>query len=302
MNQKDIKLLWGRAASRCSICQIELSQDASATNASFLLGEQAHIVGETENSPRGESLLELTERNSYHNLILLCPNHHTEVDKSVPDWPVERLYLTKSRHELWVNESLGQPRDARTEANGLAVASVIDAAVDGCNFANWNNWVGSAYGYSAWRHADGFDFFGFRTKVATTIWADEFDELRRASFTLSIQLLQYDNSFMEYADVRDDIYVADKFYKRRGEFNPNYHQDVEIYLAWVDEFSSLLIESTKAANWFSDVVRRDVNPMFFVEYGKFRVYQGLGTDFKTHLVIPQFTQEERNSLPESLLS
>lgn len=300
ISQKDIKLLWGRAANRCAICRVELSQDASAKNASFVLGEQAHIVGETGASPRGESPLSPEDRNSYHNLILLCPTHHREVDKNVIDWPVERLYLAKSAHELWVSESLGIPYDAKQEAANLAVTSVIDAAVDLCNLTEWNRWVSDAYGYDASRPLRGFDFFGFRARVAATVWPEKFSELRRSAFTLSILLLEYDNAFMEHADTKGDRYIADKFY-RSQVFNPNYDNDVRLYREWISKFSSLLIDSTKAANWFADVVRRDVNPMFFAEYGKFRVYEGMGVDLKNYMVVPEYNDKEKSELPDALV-
>ena len=96
ITQKDTKLLWGRAGSRCTACRVELSHDAVNKPNSYLLGEQAHIVGESQDAPRGKSSLTVEERNTYHNLILLCPNHHTEFDKSESDWPIEKLYQLKS--------------------------------------------------------------------------------------------------------------------------------------------------------------------------------------------------------------
>ncbi len=90
----------------CSICRTHLARDKKSVNATFPLGEQAHIVAESESGPRGKSLLLADERNSYHNLILLCPTHHTEIDKNEADYPVEKLHILKSRHELWVRDSL----------------------------------------------------------------------------------------------------------------------------------------------------------------------------------------------------
>ena len=108
ITQKDIKLLWGRAANRCAICRNELSENKAAIAGQFPIGEQAHIVAEQENGPRGQSLLTSDERNSYHNLILLCPTHHKIIDKNTEDYPVERLHILKSQHELWVQKSLQQ--------------------------------------------------------------------------------------------------------------------------------------------------------------------------------------------------
>lgn len=111
ISQQDVKLLWGRSGNRCAICKVELSQDSKSSNSVFPIGEQAHIVGEKHNAPRGNSSLTDAERNSYYNLILLCPNHHTIIDKDEKDWPVEKLYLIKSQHELWVQQSLSRTRE-----------------------------------------------------------------------------------------------------------------------------------------------------------------------------------------------
>lgn len=57
ISSKDLKLLWGRAAGRCSICRIELSQEKQFATEIFPIGEHAHIVAEQEKGPRGESIL-----------------------------------------------------------------------------------------------------------------------------------------------------------------------------------------------------------------------------------------------------
>jgi hypothetical protein len=46
MPEQDIKLLWGRAAERCSFpkCGIKLTQDKKLASGSFPLGEQAHML------------------------------------------------------------------------------------------------------------------------------------------------------------------------------------------------------------------------------------------------------------------
>jgi len=49
----------------------------------------------------------IIDRDSYDNLILLCPTHHVEIDKDFTAWPVERLRVIKAHHEAWVSEQLG---------------------------------------------------------------------------------------------------------------------------------------------------------------------------------------------------
>jgi hypothetical protein len=145
IKEKDIKLLWGRSGNRCTICRKELTQDKESITASFTLGEQAHIVGEKEDAARGKSLQTLNERNSYHNLILLCPTHHIEIDKNEDDWPIEKVHQVKSEHELWVFETLSVITDQFKLAKQIAVTSIIDAAVNLCNLENWKNWKVSPY-------------------------------------------------------------------------------------------------------------------------------------------------------------
>jgi hypothetical protein len=301
MKEKDIKLLWGRAASRCAFCKTELSQDKSSSNSSFVIGEHAHIVGETSGSPRGNSSLTAEERDTYHNHVLLCPNHHTEVDKNEADWPVEKLYMLKSEHELWVRENLSESIDLRRTADQLAVSSLVDDVVDTCSLHDWNDWVARAYGRDA-RLGVGTlkDPYGFRVRIASVIVSADYEELHRAASTIAILLLKFHDTFMEHVEERHGDYKAVKFYKQKGEWNPNYDRDLERYELWTSEYSNLLLRATKAANWFADLVRRDINPSFFIEQGKFRLFMGMGTDFNYYTTVPEYTDEERKALPEGL--
>jgi hypothetical protein len=111
IKQKDIKILWGRSGNRCALCKKQLTQDTLGSTAAFTLGEQAHIVGDKPGSARSNSLLTEEQRDSYHNLILLCPNHHAEIDSNETDWSIEKLHQIKSEHELWVTETLSETID-----------------------------------------------------------------------------------------------------------------------------------------------------------------------------------------------
>ncbi|MDL2124552.1 MAG: HNH endonuclease [Deltaproteobacteria bacterium] len=102
MRIKDIKLLWGRSGNRCAICKIELSPDGSAET----IGEIAYIVSRTKEGPRGNDALPLAKRDDYSNLMLLCPNHHSEIDKLADSWPSSKLHQIKEDHEKWVSEQL----------------------------------------------------------------------------------------------------------------------------------------------------------------------------------------------------
>src|SRR5438270_6324391 len=95
---KTNRMLWGRAASRCSLpdCRRELVVDPIDTDDPSLVGEAAHIVAEQPDGPRGRSDLPLEQRNKYANLILLCNVHHKQVDDQVNYFTVERLTCIKA--------------------------------------------------------------------------------------------------------------------------------------------------------------------------------------------------------------
>jgi len=97
MRTKDIKILWGRSANRCAICKIELTPDGEIET----IREIAHIISQSPDGPRGEESLPVNNRNDYSNLILLCPNHHSEIDKIPESWPTIRLQKIKGEHEKW---------------------------------------------------------------------------------------------------------------------------------------------------------------------------------------------------------
>jgi hypothetical protein len=62
------------------------------------------------------------ERDRYYNLILLCPTHHTIVDKSETDFTIDALLQMKSSHETWVATQLGV---AGPTANEIRYAELI---------------------------------------------------------------------------------------------------------------------------------------------------------------------------------
>jgi hypothetical protein len=54
-------------------------------------------------------------------------------------------------------------------------------------------------------------------------------------------------------------YRPHKFHKT-DSFNPNYSHDLAEYEKWLDDCWRLVQDATRAANWFADIVRRDINP------------------------------------------
>jgi hypothetical protein len=110
ISDKSIKLLWSNAAGRCSfsLCDERLTVAEAAGYAPYTLGEMAHIKGNKPGSNRYDVNQTDKERDSYENLILLCPTHHTLIDKAENEerYTVEILHEMKVEHETTVAHRL----------------------------------------------------------------------------------------------------------------------------------------------------------------------------------------------------
>lgn len=293
LSERDIKLLWGRSGNRCAICRKELAQDKASAKGAFLLGEHAHIVGEKTGSPRGDSLLNENERNGYHNRILLCPNDHTVIDKNEADWPVEKLHMIKTDHEIWVQQTLSEVVDNKKLADQEVVASIIDEAVEKCRLYSFDTWISNALATDPqWSSTLPDSISEFREKVIRAVWPEGFEELRLATETFSILIDYSARLFTKNCDETNDILIPFKFYKAKG-WNPSYDEDLKKYENWLKTCHEYLQETIKAANWFATVVRRDINPRFFAVQGKFIVTDGSRK-------ILEYSETERAGLPDSL--
>jgi len=78
--------------------------------------ELAHIIAKSDNGPRGNSSHTQSERDEFENIILLCPNCHTLVDKEPNHFPENMLQRWKSMHEKAI-KSLFEEKHYETKAN-----------------------------------------------------------------------------------------------------------------------------------------------------------------------------------------
>lgn len=99
---KEAQKLWFKANGKCSICKISLIKEFEKSE--FInLGNRAHIIPHSDNNFR--AIIDKKPDNTYENLILLCPTHHTIVDKASKDYPRELLIKIKQDHETSMLEN-----------------------------------------------------------------------------------------------------------------------------------------------------------------------------------------------------
>lgn len=122
--EKDIKKLWGLAAGRCSRpgCEQECIRFLDA-NDPTVIGEMAHVIAKQPGGPRGQAE---GGADSYENLILLCPTHHTEIDKAPEGtFPAELIHQWKAAHEDRVRRSFLSPRQPDKKSLGETIARLL---------------------------------------------------------------------------------------------------------------------------------------------------------------------------------
>lgn len=123
VSKEDIKKLWGKAGGQCSMphCTKSLAEK------DIMLGEMAHIIARSPGGPRGANR---SGEDSYENLILLCPTHHTMIDSNPEQYPAERLLRIKAQHEQWVQKCLETPFNNTTEGYLLVFCGASSVGKD----------------------------------------------------------------------------------------------------------------------------------------------------------------------------
>ena len=124
ISANDIKILWGMAARKCSKpgCGEECIKFIDDTGPT-VIGEMAHIIAHSPEGPRGVSE---GGEDSYGNLILLCPTHHTETDKSpTGSFSEATLREWKRLHEDAIKASFASPKFASIRQFAFAVKRLL---------------------------------------------------------------------------------------------------------------------------------------------------------------------------------
>lgn len=125
------KELWGKSGNKCAICHIDLFRDVNLN--SFNIGEECHIISERSNGPRHIGGLE--DYDIFDNLILLCRNHHKEIDDpaNISKYSIAELKIIKEKHEKWVKQRLSEQKEKEDTLplikNGNELVSILGAGI-----------------------------------------------------------------------------------------------------------------------------------------------------------------------------
>jgi hypothetical protein len=297
LTTKTNRMLWGRAASRCSLpeCRRELVVDALGGDNPSLVGEAAHIVAEQPDGPRGRSDLPRDERNQYANLILLCNVHHKQVDDQVTCYTIDRLTSIKAQHEAWVRTNLSG-FDPLKQAEDERWAGYID---EWASRADLDSWLDRTYSLLQATPGVSQDYFSrlweLREWILSRVWPDRYPDLRMALQNFRVVPGDLLNVFERHSKPRRDgaFLYTDKFY-RIDEWNPErYGLLLKRYEFHVDLIHDLTFEMTRAANHACDKVRENLDKSFRTDQGVLLVRRGMSLDGMEYTYRAEYGDQER---------
>ncbi len=94
-------------------------------NENIHIGEMAHVFSASDEGPRANPTLSEAERGDYKNLILLCANCHTMVDKAEKEFPDSMLAEWKQKHKQRLDEAFGVVEYATRQDTRTAIEPLL---------------------------------------------------------------------------------------------------------------------------------------------------------------------------------
>jgi 5-methylcytosine-specific restriction endonuclease McrA len=290
-------LLWGKAAAKCSICKIDLVMDSTQTDDESLIGEVCHINAHNDGARVNLSLTE-EQKNKYSNLILLCRNHHKQVDDQENDYTAERLLQIKSDHEEWVKSHLDLQQ--RTRQRNLEIyADYIDHWKQYFLVDEWKRWTNFLLQPTPLFLKEDYDSVKLGKEwLFRRIWSNEIPDLERVFinfFKVARDLLIV---FDEFTDERsnEDILRVRAIYKI-DKYDPELYNELHNQFEFhVDFIFDLVAELTRAANLICDTIRNTIDPTFMLDKGRLVIEEGLNMNLQYVSSIPLYAKEDLGNL------
>ncbi|AWH86328.1 hypothetical protein HYN59_14965 [Flavobacterium album] len=109
-------------------CNLHLFQNVGDSD--FHIAEMAHIIAASGDGPRSSVVLSPVDKGSFENLILLCPNCHTKIDKAESEFPDNLIRRWKSDHSLKISRQFGIIRySSRSEIRKVVMRIMLENKV-----------------------------------------------------------------------------------------------------------------------------------------------------------------------------
>ncbi|SCE77460.1 hypothetical protein GA0074695_1006 [Micromonospora viridifaciens] len=118
--------LWSESGGFCANpgCAVALFDD----DADVDFAEMAHIIAASSGGPRDVDVSQLSgaQRAHHSNVVVLCANCHTKVDKAPETYPTQLLQQWKARHEETLRRVFGTPAFSTREEAREFIEPLLD--------------------------------------------------------------------------------------------------------------------------------------------------------------------------------
>lgn len=295
---KTQKLLWGRAAGRCSepSCRLDLFEDETEADDATHVGENCHIHADSNDGPRAEPAMSMEARNSYANLILLCRNHHKIIDSQVATYSAKILQEMKRSHEAWVRSQLGFD-DAKVR-DDVYYAALVDKWDELAWVGNWKGWSSSILSFDQPKMAKKLDanLSELRDWLLSRVWPGRYPLLEAAFHNFRNVLESFHEKFRDHMEpFGSDGLITKRFYKIAEWDEARYARLASRYDFHVALVGDLMLELTRAANLICDRVRESIKFSYRLDTGRLIVQSGPTEEFAFHDFVVQYSSEERSA-------
>lgn len=279
-------MLWGNAGNRCAFegCEQRLISDLEYPDRALglhtsVIGEEAHIRSSKVTGPRHDPSFPREHLNEYENLILLCPTHHTVIDKdNGRAWPVTKVVSMKSAHEAQVDAAMSGGARDRQQLE-VALAARIDRWEATIDLAGWEeltrclNWVHPYLSVSQWLSlAETASWLGGMT------WPVQYPKLSAAFEThqavLDVLVRHITDAFI----LKGDTHTLRRRHKETWFGGTDGEQR---YTEAISEFGVndavtgvLIAELTRSVNLVVEAVNDELLPLFRFSDGSVQMIEG----------------------------
>ncbi|UIJ71980.1 hypothetical protein [Aurantimonas sp. HBX-1] len=289
------KTLWGRAAGRCSLpeCRAVVFEDDLLAGSPTLVGENCHIVSDSDIGPRANPNMRQIDRDSYPNLILCCRNHHRVIDAQTDKYTVDELHRIKFEHEQWVAHTLNIDRERLLSDE--TYAGYVENWEKLAHVNDWDVWTSHMLGSgipSIFRDVD-IDHDKLRRWLLARVWPGKSIELERAFINFRLILSDLHEVFHRHSVRRGDMLWTEQFYKIKSWDPDLYHSLHRKFLYHVDLVEDLVLELTRAGNLICERVRGAISPNYRLEEGHLVIESGPDMNFNFVRAVVSYSDDEK---------
>jgi hypothetical protein len=288
---KDHKRLWAMSGGRCAICKVSVILEDDLVSGT-IIGEECHIVAEKNDGPRGISPLLVEERNKYENLIILCRNHHKEIDDNEGAYPVDRLKKIKSDHEREILEKTGKPEIPKSTIVIIDIITEWEKLMDLTEWKNWTSFLVSEGQPRVFK--DNFETMAQLPEwCISRFWPNEFELIKKSMYLQKNIIEDIKSLFSRFGeDLGKDMIWIPKFYSRPSYEKARYARDFNLFEFVCYLIVDLVYELTREMNRLIDIIRSELYPHYRSDEGRLMITTGPNIDMTYKTFALQYKQDQ----------